>query len=111
MDPIGDILCDTVPDIVLRGYGTAASDVYGVLLKTTGGYVIVRRRTPKATRWRIAWNSGPVRARVLIHSGLRSMGTLALRASMRSSRRPSGAVTSQSLRGGRGWRRRQISDR
>src|SRR6187551_3467897 len=35
--------------------------------------------------------SGPIRARVLIHSGLRSMGVSALRTSSRSSLRPSGA--------------------
>ena len=37
-------------------------------------------------------NSGPVLRVVLIHEGLRSIGTSALRASMRSIRRPSGAV-------------------
>src|SRR4051794_26358233 len=34
--------------------------------------------------------SGPVRSRVLIHSGLRSIGTWLLRTSMRSSLRPAG---------------------
>ena len=38
-------------------------------------------------------NSGPVRSRVLIHGGLRSMGVWLLRASRRSSLRPSGAST------------------
>src|SRR3984957_3947385 len=37
--------------------------------------------------------SGPVRILVLIHGGLRSMGTWLLRASSRSMRRPSGAST------------------
>src|SRR3984957_13626184 len=37
--------------------------------------------------------SGPVRSLVLIHGGLRSMGTWLLRASSRSMRRPSGAST------------------
>ena len=36
--------------------------------------------------------SGPIFARVLIHSGLRSMGVSALRASMRSNLRSSGCV-------------------
>ena len=36
--------------------------------------------------------SGPIFARVLIHSGLRSMGVSALRASMRNSFRSSGCV-------------------
>ena len=36
--------------------------------------------------------SGPIVARVRIHSGLRSMGVSALRASMRSMRRPSAAI-------------------
>ena len=36
--------------------------------------------------------SGPIFARVLIHSGLRSIGTRALRASMRIILRPSGAI-------------------
>ena len=38
-------------------------------------------------------NSGPIRARVLIHGGLRSIGTALLRASTRSSRRPSGETS------------------
>ena len=38
------------------------------------------------------WYSGPVRMRVLIHGGLRSMGVSALRASMRKSLRPSALV-------------------
>src|SRR4051794_10154587 len=44
-------------------------------------------------------NSGPMVAFTLIHGGLRSMGVSALRASMRSNRRPSGAtmVTLRSL--------------
>src|SRR6266498_4936065 len=37
--------------------------------------------------------SGPIRARVLIHGGLRSIGVSALRASRRSIRRPSGGAT------------------
>src|SRR3954452_3379343 len=52
------------------------------------------------------WSSrywGPIVARVLIHSGLRSIGVSALRTSRRSSLRPSGAgcrsVTPASLRG------------
>ena len=40
--------------------------------------------------------SGPVRSRVLIHGGLRSIGTWLLRASRRSRRRPSGASTTPS---------------
>ena len=36
--------------------------------------------------------SGPIRAVVRIHSGLRSIGVCALRASTRSMRRPSGAT-------------------
>ena len=44
-----------------------------------------------ATSERRAVYSGPMFARVLIHSGLRSMGTAALRASIRSNGRPSGA--------------------
>ena len=36
--------------------------------------------------------SGPILARVLIHSGLRSIGVSALRTSRRSSLRPSGAA-------------------
>src|SRR3978361_1016085 len=38
--------------------------------------------------------SGPMTARVLIHSGLRSIGVCALRTSRRSSLRPSGATVS-----------------
>src|SRR5689334_99960 len=45
------------------------------------------------TRFFRAVYSGPVRSRVLIHGGLRSIGTWLLRASMRSSLRPSGAST------------------
>src|SRR5215207_8581446 len=45
--------------------------------------------------------SGPIRARVLIHGGLRSIGVSALRTSSRSIRRPWGStVTSPSLRRG-----------
>ena len=40
--------------------------------------------------------SGPMFARVLIHSGFRSMGVSALRASMRRSLRPSGAIVMRS---------------
>src|SRR5437763_16232631 len=36
--------------------------------------------------------SGPVRSRVLIHSGLRSIGTWLLRTSSRSSLRPAGSI-------------------
>ncbi len=39
-----------------------------------------------------SWYAGPIFARVLIHSGLRSMGVSALRTSSRSSLRPSGAT-------------------
>src|SRR5690242_3766496 len=39
-----------------------------------------------------AWYSGPILARVLIHSGLRSIGVSALRTSSLSSFRPSGAM-------------------
>src|SRR5258705_9373214 len=44
--------------------------------------------------------SGPILAETLIHDGLRSIGVSALRASMRSRRRPSGttAVTVRRLR-------------
>src|SRR3954465_11386831 len=45
------------------------------------------------TSWRSSVYSGPITARVLIHSGLRSMGVWALRASMRSSLRPGAGVT------------------
>src|SRR3954451_14912559 len=44
--------------------------------------------------------SGPVRSRVLIHSGLRSIGTWLLRTSSRSSLRPEGAT--RGLGGGAG---------
>src|SRR5215475_4551428 len=44
------------------------------------------------TRPRTAVNSGPIVALILIHGGLRSIGVAALRASMRSIRRPSGAT-------------------
>src|SRR5699024_3163632 len=44
------------------------------------------------TRCFISLYSGPMTALVWIHSGLRSIGTSALRASMRSMRRPSGAM-------------------
>src|SRR4051812_25898497 len=46
--------------------------------------------------------SGPIRARVLIHSGLRSIGVSALRTSRRSSLRPSGVALTQSCYGGSG---------
>ena len=48
-------------------------------------------RTWRRTRLFSSVYSGPVRSRVLIHGGLRSMGVWLLRASRRSSRRPSGA--------------------
>src|SRR5664279_3314268 len=51
----------------------------------------------RPSRFTSAWRAvycGPMVARVLIHSGLRSIGVAALRASMRSSLRPSGAVVS-----------------
>src|SRR3954464_7049138 len=44
------------------------------------------------TSFCIAVYSGPIFARVLIHSGLRSMGVWALRTSRRSILRPSGAT-------------------
>src|SRR3954449_4416074 len=65
--------------------------------------------------------SGPIRAVVLIHGGLRSIGVSALRASTRSNRRPSGASVTctpsvsrtvdpaQTCRGG-ARRRRAIAD-
>ncbi|CAB4610664.1 unannotated protein [freshwater metagenome] len=40
--------------------------------------------------------SGPIFARVLIHSGLRSIGVSVLRASIRSNLRPSGAIVMRS---------------
>src|SRR3954447_4624398 len=43
-----------------------------------------------------AWYSGPIFARVLIHSGLRSIGVSALRTSSLSSFRPSGAMVTPS---------------
>src|SRR5436305_998009 len=46
----------------------------------------------RCTRPRSAVYSGPIRAVTLIHGGLRSIGVCVLRASMRSSRRPSGAA-------------------
>src|SRR5215212_10615991 len=48
--------------------------------------------------------AGPIRARVLIQDGLRSIGVCALRTSSRSIRRPSGStvVTRTSVRRGRG---------
>src|SRR5690348_1809237 len=49
-------------------------------------------RPSRATRPRISVNSGPIFALILIHGGLRSIGVSALRASMRSIRRPSGAT-------------------
>src|SRR5882724_1890626 len=45
--------------------------------------------------------SGPVRSRVLIHSGLRSIGVCALRTSRRSSLRPSGATVTRPAYAGR----------
>src|SRR3954470_24364096 len=45
--------------------------------------------------------SGPIRARVLIHSGLRSIGVAALRASRRSSLRPSACALTAPSYGGR----------
>src|SRR4051812_25119675 len=44
----------------------------------------------RLTRPLRAWYSGPMTTRVLIHSGLRSIGVCALRTSRRSSLRPSG---------------------
>ena len=49
-----------------------------------------------ATRERSLVYSGPMLARVLIHSGLRSIGVSVFRASMRSSLRPSGAIVMRS---------------
>ena len=40
------------------------------------------------TSWRSSVYCGPITARVLIHSGLRSIGVWAFRASIRSSLRP-----------------------
>src|SRR4051812_16627903 len=64
----------------------------------------------RPSRFTSAWSSvysGPIFARVLIHSGLRSIGVRVLRSSMRSRRRPSGgvgrtAVTNSSVRGREG---------
>src|ERR1700760_890759 len=53
---------------------------------------------------------GPVRARVRIHGGLRSMGVSALRTSRRSSLRPSGAIVTPTGYAGRA-RRARIADR
>src|SRR3954447_2509857 len=57
-------------------------------------------RPSRCTRPRRCVYSGPIFAETLIHGGLRSIGVSALRASMRSRRRPSGttAVTRESLR-------------
>src|SRR3954454_15158626 len=44
--------------------------------------------------------SGPVLSRVLIHSGLRSIGTWLLRTSSRSSLRPDGAIAEAEEGGG-----------
>src|SRR5206468_3805031 len=46
----------------------------------------------RRTRPCIAVNSGPIFALILIQGGLRSIGVSALRASMRSKRRPSGPM-------------------
>src|SRR5437763_1491878 len=49
-------------------------------------------RPSRCTSPRSAVNCGPIRAVTLIQGGLRSMGVSALRASMRSMRRPAGWV-------------------
>src|SRR5215475_10258277 len=54
-------------------------------------------RPSRCTRPRIAVNSGPIFALTLIHGGLRSIGVSALRASMRSIRRPSGPTCAAPL--------------
>src|SRR6266566_997706 len=53
-------------------------------------------RPSRLTRLFSAVYSGPVRSRVLIHGGFLSMGVWLLRASRRSSLRPSGASTTLS---------------
>src|SRR5262245_33181943 len=50
-------------------------------------------RPSRSTRPRRCENCGPMVAFTLIHGGLRSIGVSALRASMRSIRRPSGATS------------------
>ncbi len=54
-------------------------------------------RPASRTRWRMAVNSGPVRSLVLIQSGLRSIGTSALRTSRRSMRLPSGVTVTPAV--------------
>src|ERR1700712_5754903 len=49
----------------------------------------------RLTRLLSSLYSGPITARVLIHSGLRSIGVWLLRTSRRSSLRPSGATLSR----------------
>jgi hypothetical protein len=60
-------------------------------------------RPPERTSALSSVYCGPVRARVRIHDGLRSIGVALLRTSSRSSLRPFGAiVTDHRLRGRRG---------
>src|SRR5450432_564387 len=54
-------------------------------------------RPSRLTRLLSSLYSGPITARVLIHSGLRSIGVWLLRTSRRSSLRPSGATAEVGL--------------
>ena len=76
------------------------SSQHSKMLGQPASWQTVCRPWPFTIEW-IWVYSGPIRAVVRIHSGLRSIGVSALRASTRSIRRPSGAtVTPASLRSG-----------